>query len=104
LPRFIASAAAHLIAVRRLSHLSSDALAPNRSHGSGELFRPLSRRYPDRPELEHFSHCPFCGALVDMRDLGQDMAHDQEAVELFGQPRRGRRILDDRFRQNGPLH
>ena len=35
---------------------------------------------PDRPEIEHFGTCPVCGALVDMRDLGQLMAHihDQE--------------------------
>jgi hypothetical protein len=31
-------------------------------------------------ELDHFGNCPVCGALVDMRDLGQVLAHvhDQE--------------------------
>ncbi|MDB5608106.1 MAG: hypothetical protein JWP25_5006 [Bradyrhizobium sp.] len=26
-------------------------------------------------ELDHFSNCPVRGALVDMRDLGQILAH-----------------------------
>jgi hypothetical protein len=26
-------------------------------------------------ELNHFGNCPYCGALVDMRDLGQVIAH-----------------------------
>jgi hypothetical protein len=30
---------------------------------------------PDRPEIEHFGNCDVCGALVDMRDLAQVMAH-----------------------------
>jgi transcription initiation factor IIE alpha subunit len=26
-------------------------------------------------ELDHFGNCPHCGALVDMRDLGQVIEH-----------------------------
>ena len=26
-------------------------------------------------ELDHLGNCPFCGALVDMRDLAQVLAH-----------------------------
>jgi hypothetical protein len=26
-------------------------------------------------EADHFGDCPTCGALVDMRDLGQVLAH-----------------------------
>jgi hypothetical protein len=29
----------------------------------------------DRPEIEHFGNCTVCGALVDMRDLGQVLAY-----------------------------
>jgi hypothetical protein len=28
-----------------------------------------------RSEMEHFGNCPHCGALVDMRDLGQVIEH-----------------------------
>jgi hypothetical protein len=28
-----------------------------------------------RAELDHFGNCPHCGALVDMRDLAQVIAH-----------------------------
>jgi hypothetical protein len=28
-----------------------------------------------KTEADHFGNCPVCGALVDMRDLGQVMAH-----------------------------
>jgi hypothetical protein len=24
-----------------------------------------------KTELDHFGNCPFCGALIDMRDLAQ---------------------------------
>jgi hypothetical protein len=42
----------------------------------------------DRPEIEHFANCDVCGALVDMRDLGQVMAHmhGREPIDLTGQP------------------
>jgi len=30
---------------------------------------------PDRLEIEHFGNCTICGALVDMRDLAQVLAH-----------------------------
>lgn len=30
---------------------------------------------PDRPDIEHYGNCPVCGALIDMRDLAQVMAH-----------------------------
>jgi hypothetical protein len=34
-------------------------------------------------EADHFGNCPVCGAFIDMRDLGQVLAHvhDQE-IEL----------------------
>jgi hypothetical protein len=35
---------------------------------------------PERPEIEHFGNCDVCGALVDMRDLGQ------VPLDLTGQP------------------
>jgi transcription initiation factor IIE alpha subunit len=28
-----------------------------------------------RTEMDHFGNCPHCGALVDMRDLGQVIEH-----------------------------
>jgi hypothetical protein len=39
-------------------------------------------------ELHHFGNCPVCGALVDMRDLAQVMAHahGQEIEELDAPP------------------
>jgi hypothetical protein len=43
---------------------------------------------PERPEIEDFGNCAFCGALVDMRDLAQVMAHmhGQVPLDLTGQP------------------
>jgi hypothetical protein len=43
---------------------------------------------PGRPESEHFGNCPVCGALVDMRDLAQVMAHmhGQVPLDLTGLP------------------
>jgi hypothetical protein len=43
---------------------------------------------PDRPEIDPFGNCPVCGALVDMRDLGQVLAHmhGQEIEELNAPP------------------
>jgi hypothetical protein len=40
---------------------------------------------PDRPEIEHFGNCPACGALVDMRDLGQVLAHVHGAEFEIGE-------------------
>jgi len=37
---------------------------------------------PERPEIEHFGNCPICGALVDMRNLAQVMAHTRGQVPL----------------------
>jgi hypothetical protein len=34
-------------------------------------------------ELDHFGNCPVCGALVDMRDLAQVLAHiHDEEIEI----------------------
>jgi hypothetical protein len=43
---------------------------------------------PARPEIEHFGNCPVCGALADMRDLGQviERAHGQEVEEIDAEP------------------
>jgi hypothetical protein len=43
---------------------------------------------PGRPEIEHFGNCPFCGTLVDMRDLAQVFAHmhDQQPLDLTSRP------------------
>ena len=43
---------------------------------------------PERPEIEHFGNCDVCGALVDMRDLVQVMAHmhGREPLDLTGKP------------------
>jgi hypothetical protein len=43
---------------------------------------------PARPEIEHFGNCDVCGALVDMRDLAQVMAHMHGRVplDLTGKP------------------
>jgi hypothetical protein len=30
-------------------------------------------------ELDHFDNCPVCGALFDMRDLSQVLAHVHDA-------------------------
>jgi hypothetical protein len=32
-----------------------------------------------KTEADHFGNCPVCGALVDMRDLGQVLAHVHDA-------------------------
>jgi predicted protein tyrosine phosphatase len=41
-----------------------------------------------KAELDHFAECPVCGALLDMRDLAQVMAHahDQNVEESNGEP------------------
>jgi hypothetical protein len=41
-----------------------------------------------KTELDHFGNCPVCGALIDMRDLAQVMAHShgQDAEELDAPP------------------
>ena len=31
-------------------------------------------------EADHFGNCPVCGAYLDMRDLGQIMAHIHDAA------------------------
>jgi hypothetical protein len=41
--------------------------------------------HPDRPEIEHFGNCPVCGALVDMRDLSQVLAHVHGAEFEIGE-------------------
>jgi hypothetical protein len=43
---------------------------------------------PDRPEIEHFGNCDVCGALVDVRDLAQVMAHmhGREPLDLTNRP------------------
>ena len=47
-------------------------------------------------ELDHFGNCPVCGALVDMRDLAQVLAHahgqEIEIEEGGGPPPRDRSI------------
>jgi hypothetical protein len=30
-------------------------------------------------ELDHYGNCPVCGALLDMRDLAQILAHVHDA-------------------------
>jgi hypothetical protein len=44
-------------------------------------------------EIDHFGNCPVCGGLVDMRDLGQLLAHihgaEIEVIESAGPPREG---------------
>ena len=44
-------------------------------------------------EIDHFGNCPVCGALIDMRDLGQLLAHfhgaEIEVVEGASPPRKG---------------
>jgi hypothetical protein len=40
---------------------------------------------PDRPEIEHYGNCPVCGALVDMRDLAQVLAHVHGAEFEIGE-------------------
>jgi hypothetical protein len=41
-----------------------------------------------KTELDHFGNCPFCGALVDMRDLAQVMehVHGQEIEDIDAEP------------------
>jgi hypothetical protein len=59
----------------------------------GPVLMPKVRTYtgtdsesPERPE--HFGNCPTCGALVDMRDPAQVMAHmhGQKPLDLTGKP------------------
>jgi hypothetical protein len=45
-----------------------------------ERILPRIPRYSGRDpeaqaEIDHFGNCPHCGALVDMRDLRQVIAH-----------------------------
>jgi len=48
-------------------------------------------------EADHFGNCPVCGALLDMRDLAQMLAHvheqEIEIIEGDGKPAR-----------EGPVH
>jgi hypothetical protein len=38
-------------------------------------------------EVDHFGNCPVCGALIDMRDLGQVLAHVHDAeIEICEGP------------------
>jgi hypothetical protein len=38
-------------------------------------------------EADHFGNCPVCGALVDMRDLGQVLVHVHDAeIEIIEGP------------------
>jgi hypothetical protein len=39
----------------------------------------------DRTELDHFGNCPVCGAFIDMRDLGQVLAHVHDAENDIGE-------------------
>jgi hypothetical protein len=36
-------------------------------------------------EADHFGNCPVCGALIDMRDLGQILAHMHDAEIEVGE-------------------
>jgi hypothetical protein len=36
-------------------------------------------------ELDHFGNCPVCGALIDMRDLGQILPHMHGAKIEIGE-------------------
>jgi hypothetical protein len=36
-------------------------------------------------QADHFMQCPVCGALLDMRDLAQMLAHDAE-IEISEGP------------------
>jgi hypothetical protein len=36
-------------------------------------------------ELDHFGNCPVCGALVDMRDLSQVLAHVHDTEIEIGE-------------------
>ena len=38
-------------------------------------------------EADHFGNCPVCGAYIDMRDLGQVLAHVHDAeIEISAGP------------------
>jgi hypothetical protein len=38
-------------------------------------------------EADYFGNCPICGALIDMRDLGQLLVHVQDAeIEICEGP------------------
>jgi hypothetical protein len=40
-----------------------------------------------RTEADHFGNCPVCGAVVDMGDLGQVLAHVHDAeIEISEGP------------------
>jgi hypothetical protein len=61
----------------------------------GELLMPNIPHYTGtdseksaRPELEHYGNCDVCGALVDMRDLAQVMAHmhGRQPIDLPDKP------------------
>ena len=36
-------------------------------------------------EADHFGNCPACGAFIDMRDLGQVLAHVHDAEIEMGE-------------------
>jgi hypothetical protein len=36
-------------------------------------------------EIDHFGNCPVCGALIDMRDLGQILLHLHDAEIEIGE-------------------
>jgi len=46
-----------------------------------------------KTEIDRFGNCSFCGALVDMRDMGQILAHIHEAeIEIGEGPPIARKI------------
>ncbi len=44
-----------------------------------------ARDSPSRHEADHFGNCPVCGALIDMRDLAQVLAHVHDAEIEVGE-------------------
>jgi hypothetical protein len=47
-------------------------------------------------EADHFGNCPICGAYLDMRDLGQVLAHVHDlTIELC--------VGEDSLSREGPL-
>jgi hypothetical protein len=35
---------------------------------------------PAESDVGHLEHCPFCGEMFDMRDLGQVLEHDDRQL------------------------
>ena len=65
-----------------------DLFAPQAGAGSmteADGYRGIDPDGVAETEADHFGNCPICGALLDMRDLTQVLAHVHDAGIEIGE-------------------